>query len=49
MIIPLTSANMTGSQILLESLGVNGTQSRTGGHLVDMLQICCGTPFAVVF
>ena len=37
------------SQVLLEILGVNGTQSRTGGHLVDMLQICCGTPFAVVF
>ena len=46
MIIPPTSANMTDSQVLLESLRVNGTQSRTGGHLVDMLQICCGTPFA---
>ena len=49
MIISLTSANMTDSQVLLESLRVNGTQNRTGGHLVDMLQICCGTRFAVVF
>ena len=49
MIIPPTSANMTDSQVLLESLRVNGTQSRTGAHLVDMLQICCDTRFAVVF